>query len=77
MKLDDVKPKTYIIFNKENKYKDPTFKVGDYGRISKYKNTFAKGYIPNWLEEVFIDKKVKNTVSWTNLIEDLNGEKII
>ena len=72
MKLDDVKPKTYISFNKENKYKDP-----DYGRISKYKNTFARGYIPNWPEEVFINKKVKNTVSWRYLIKDLNGEKII
>ena len=34
--------------------KDPKFKpkVGDHVRISKYKNIFAKGYIPNWSEEV-------------------------
>ena len=33
--------------------KDPKFKVGDHVRCSKYKNIVAKGYTPNWLEEVF------------------------
>ena len=42
--------------------KDPKFKVGDHVRIAKYKNIFAKGYTPNWSEEVFVIKKVKNTV---------------
>ena len=37
--------------------KDPKFKVGDHIRISKYKNIFAKGYAPNWSEEVFVIKK--------------------
>ena len=46
-------------------------------RISKYKNIFAKGYMPNWSEEVFIIKKVKNTVPWTYVMNDLNGEEII
>ena len=27
--------------------KDPKFKIDDIVRISKYKNTFAKVYIPN------------------------------
>ena len=46
-------------------------------RISKYKNnTFAKGYIPNWSEEVFISSKIKNTVPWTYAINDLSGEEI-
>ena len=39
----DVKDNTYINTNKEINYKDPKFKVGDYVRISKYKNIFAKG----------------------------------
>ena len=30
--------------------------------MSKYKNNFAKGYVPNWSEDVFVIKKVKNTV---------------
>ena len=56
---------TYINTSKEINNKDPKFKVGDHVRISKYKNIFAKGYMPNWSEEVFIIKKVKNTVPWT------------
>ena len=46
-------------------------------RISKYKNILAKHYTPNWSEQVLVIKKVKNIVSWTYVIEDLNGEKII
>ena len=56
--------------------KNPKFKVGDNVRISKYKNIFAKGYTPNWSEEVFIINKIKNTVLWTYAISDLNGEEI-
>ena len=33
--------------------------------------------MPNWSEEVFVIKKVKNTVLWTYVINDLNGEEII
>ena len=43
-------------------------------RISKYKNIFAKGYAPNWSEEVFVINKINNTVPWTYAISDLNGE---
>ena len=45
--------------------KSPKYKVGDHVRISKYRNIFTKGYVPNWSEEVFVIKKVKNTVPWT------------
>ena len=41
------------------------------------KNIVAKGYTSNWSEEVFIISKVKNTVPWTYVINDLNGEEII
>ena len=44
-------------------------------RISKYKNIFAKGYPLNWLQGVFVIKKVKSSVPWTYLI-DLNGKEI-
>ena len=76
MKPVDVKDNTYIDFKKEVNDKDPKFKVGDYVRISKYKNIFAKGYMPNWSEEVFVIKKVKNTVPWTYVINYFNGEEI-
>ena len=77
MKPIDVKDDTYINTDKEINNKDPKFKVGDHVRISKYKNIFAKGYMPNWSEEVFIIKKVKNTVLRTYVINNLNDEKII
>ena len=51
--------------------------IGDNVRISKYQNVFAKGYTPNWSEEVFAIKKVKNTVPWTYVISDLKGEGIV
>ena len=77
MKSVDVKDNAYIDFKKEVNDKDPKFKVGDHVRISKYKNIFAKGYAPNWPEEVFVIKKVKDTVPWTYIINDLNGEEFI
>ena len=76
MKPIDVKDNTYIDFGKEVNDNDPKFKVGDHVRISKYKNIFAKGYTPNWSEEIFVIKKIKNTVSWSYVIHDLNGEEI-
>ena len=71
MKPADVKDNTYINADKEINNKDPKFKVGDHVRISKYKNIFT-----NWSEEVFVIKKVRNTVPWTYVINDLNGEEI-
>ena len=73
MKPVAVKDNTYIEVND----KDPKFKVGDHVRISKYKNIFAKGHTPNWSEEVFVIKGVKNTVPWIYVLNDLNGEQII
>ena len=77
MKPVDVKSSTYVDFNKENNMEDPKFKVGNHVRISKYKNVFAKGYSPNWSEEIFVIKKVKNTVSWICIVSDLKGEEIV
>ena len=77
MKPIGVKGNTYIDFEKEVNDKDPKFKVGDYVRISQYKNTFAKGYTPNWPEELFVISKIKITVPWTYTINDLNSEEII
>ena len=56
--------------------KKAKFKVGDWVRISKYKNIFTKGYTPNWIEEIFTIKQVKNTEPWTYVIEDLQGNVI-
>ena len=77
MKPVDVKDNTYIGFKKEVNDKNPKFKVGDHVRISKYKNIFAKVYVPNWSEEILIIKKIKNTVPWAYVLNDLHGEEII
>ena len=76
-KPTDLKDNTYIDFGKEVNDNDPKFKVGDHVRISKYKNIFAKGYTPNWSEEIFLIKEIKNTVPWTYVINDLNDEESI
>ena len=73
MKPADVKDNAYIDFKKEVNAKDPKFKVGNHVRISKYKNIFANGYTPNWSEEVFVISKIKNTVPWPYVINDLDG----
>ena len=70
----DVKWDTYNDSSKEINNKDPKFKISDIVRISKYKNIFARGYVPNWFEEVFVITKVKNTVPWTYVIIGLKGE---
>ena len=82
MKPVDVKDNTDIDStevhsNKEVNDKDPKFKFGDHVRIAKYKNIFAKRYTPNWSEEVFVIWKVKSTVPWIYVINDLNGDEII
>ena len=77
MKPVDVQDNTYIDFKKVVNDKNSKSKVGDHVRISKCKNIFAKGYTPNSSEEVFVIKKVKNTVPWTYVVNDLKGEEII
>ena len=77
MKPLDVKSSTYIDFDKKNNKEDPKFKVGDHVAISKYKNIFAKGYVPNWFEESVVIIKVENTVPWTYVISNLKVEEIV
>ena len=52
MKPIDVKDNIYINIGKEVNDKDPKFKVGDHVRTSKYKSISAKGFTPNWFEEI-------------------------
>ena len=59
MKPIDVGDDSFAEYNEESNEKDPKFKAGDHVRISKYKNIFAKGYTPNWSEEIFDVKKNK------------------
>ena len=77
MKPINVTDYSFVEYNEDSNKRNPKFKVGDYVRISKYKNIFAKGYAPNWSEEVLVFNKIKNAVPWTYVINDLNGEGII
>ena len=72
-KLDN----TYIDFKKEINDKHPKFKVCDRVRISKYKTIFAKGYIPNWSDEVFDISKMKNSVHGHMLLMILMVKKLL
>ena len=60
MKPIDVKIDSFPEYNEESNEKYPKFKAGDH---VKYKNIFAKGYAPNWSEEMFVVKKVKKYCS--------------
>ena len=77
MKPVNIKSDSFAEYNEESNEKYPKFKIGDHVRISKYKNIFAKGYTPNWSEEVFVIKKIKNTMPWAYVISDLNGEEVV
>ena len=82
MKPVDVRDNTYIDSRelhsiKRVNDKNPKLKVGDQVRFSKYQNIFAKRYTPNWSEEVFVIKKIKNSVPWTYVINDVNSDEII
>ena len=77
MKSINVTSDYYAGYNEDSNKKDPKFKVGDCVRISKCKSTFTKGYVSNWSEKVFVVNKIKNTVPWTYVISDLNGEQIV
>ena len=76
LKPIDVTSDSYAEYDEDSNEKELKFKVGDHVRISKYKNIFAKGYMQNWSEEVFVVSKIKKNVLWTYVISDLNGEKI-
>ena len=69
----DVKDNTYIL-TLVKKIVIKILNLNRWSRISKHKNIFAKGYTPNWSEEVFVSSKFKSTVPWTYVINDLNGE---
>ena len=76
MKPIEVTSDSYAEYNEGSDEKDPKFKVCDRVRMSKYKNISAKGYTPDSSVEVFVVSKIKDTVPWTYIISDVNGELI-
>ena len=47
LKPIDVTSDSYAEYDEDSNEKELKFKVGDHVRISKYKNIFVKGYVPN------------------------------
>ena len=58
MKPINVTSDFYTEYSENSNKKDPKFKINDRVRIYKNKNIFAKGYAPNWSEEVFTVNKI-------------------
>lgn len=54
----------------------PKFKIGDFVRISKYRELFSKGYTPNWSNEIFSIKKINFTNPTTYILEDQQKNEI-
>ena len=76
IKPTEVMDNYYAEYNEDpSNKKDPNLKLVTMLEFLN-KNIFAKGYTPNWSEEVFVINKIKNTVPWTYAISDLNGKEI-
>ena len=55
----------------------PKFKLGYKVRIIKYKrNTFDKGYTPNWTEEIFTVDKIRYNNPIAYKLKDLNDKEV-
>ena len=63
--------------NIESNPKAPKFKVDDWVRITKYKNSFSKGYTENWSRKISVIDFVLKTNPSMNKMNDLKVEKIL
>lgn len=71
--LDRIRNKIF----KNRVAKPPKYKVGDKVRISKYKKVFAKGYLPNWTNEIFSVYEIKPTTPKTYILRDYKGNILL
>ena len=77
MQLVGVKSSTYINSSKEINREDPKFKIGYIVRIPKYKNIFAKIYVPNWSKDICVIKKLKTLSRGHMLLAILTEKKLL
>lgn len=64
------------VYSNLKTFPTPKYRVGDYVRISKYKNIFEKGYTPNYSAEIFRIKSIQITNPVTYILEDYQGNPI-
>ena len=69
-----IRQRLYSTTKKESRvYK---YDIGTWVRISKQLQTFSKGYLPNWSEEIFIVRDRRMQRQAVYYLGDLNGEHI-
>ena len=76
MKSIAITSNSYVEHNEDSNKKILNLKLVIVLEFQIYKKIFAKGYTPNWSEEDFIVRKIKNIVLWTYAISGLNGKVI-
>lgn len=73
--VDEVREKAFKRRPESTKKSD--IKVGDKVRISKMKHVFAKGYLPNWTEEIFTVTSInRKSTPISYKLKDYNGEEV-
>ena len=77
IKRVDVNLNTYTNSSKDFNGKDPKFKIGYIVKVSKYKNFFAKDYVPSWSKEVFVIKKLETLSRGHMLLVILKAKKLL
>ena len=77
MKPVDVKSNTYIGYSKRLIIKTQNLKLVILLEYRNIKTLFCKRIYSELVWEVFVNKKVKNTVLWTYVISNLKGEEIV
>ena len=71
----DIREKVFL--NERPRQTKSDIKIGDQVRISKVKSIFAKGYLPNWTEEIFtVDSINRKNKPITYKLKDYQGEVI-
>ena len=77
MKLVDVTFSTYIDFGIENNDKGPKFKVGNHGRLLKYKNILQKVILQIGLKKVLWLKNLKILCHGHMLLVNITVKKLL
>ena len=68
---------SYAEYNENSNKKDPKFKAGSILEFQSIKIFLLKDMLEIGLKTFFVVSKIKNTVPWTYVINELNGEEII
>ena len=58
---------------RDEKFKKPTLKVGDWVRLNKKFRTFKKSYLPGWTKEVFVVREARKGQVPTYKLEEWSG----